>query len=69
MTGAADEPFTLCPWCEQKVDPDASGVHYAVQLIDAPAMGGQMHDFIEGLGGFFHPACDVPRGWRVKPKP
>jgi hypothetical protein len=60
-------PYTLCPQCNQKVDPGGVGVHYAVELQRVDTFGAT--DYIEGMGGFFHQHCSVLSGWRSKPKP
>ena len=62
-----DKPHTLCPTCRERIDPDDPGVIYAVEDQRLDTMGGR--DYVEGLGGFFHPDCGVPPGWRVKPQP
>jgi hypothetical protein len=52
--------FTVCPSCGRRVDPDADDVVYAVEQMDAPGFG-QVHDFIDGRGGFLHPGCPPER--------
>ena len=51
-----DEPFTDCPYCDKRVDPDAPGVVYARTRVDLPGFL-QAHDWQDGEGGFFHPLC------------
>jgi hypothetical protein len=61
--------FTLCPYCQQRVEPGADGVVYARKQVDAPGFG-QGHNFIDGVGGFFHPGCPPERiGWVRRPVP
>ena len=62
-----DEPYTLCPRCQQKVDPGGEGVTYAVEPKRIEAMGGSQ--WIDGEVGFFHPECFVLFGWSPRPKP
>jgi hypothetical protein len=60
-------PYTLCPRCGRKVDRNADGVHFAVELKRVDSFG--RTEYVEGMGGFFHPTCRIPSGWRAKPKP
>lgn len=64
---SADETYTLCPRCQRKVVPEDYAVHFAVELQRVDSFGGS--DWVEGVGGFFHPACAVLPGWRPKPYP
>jgi hypothetical protein len=64
-----DEPYTLCPYCEKRVDPDAPRVVFAVERRDVPGFG-QVHDFIDEKGGFFHPHCSPESmGWVRRHRP
>lgn len=36
----------VCPYCSKRVDPNASGVTYAVEIRS-----------LDGTGAFFHPGC------------
>jgi hypothetical protein len=56
VEGAAN---TRCPWCGKSVDPNAGGVHYAVQMMRVDTMG-PTTEYLEGMGGFFHPHCELP---------
>lgn len=49
------EIYTLCPYCGERVEPDEPGVVYAVEIREVRTFGGR--DFIDGMGGFFHPGC------------
>ena len=51
------ETYTLCPYCQEKVDPQDSGVRYGVEQVRIDRMGG--FDLIDGMGGFFHPGCPM----------
>jgi hypothetical protein len=44
--------FTLCPGCNQRVEPAAPGVIYAVPIQRADTMRGPQ--YYEGVGGYFH---------------
>jgi hypothetical protein len=69
MLGEMSAMFSLCPYCGEQVDPDAEGVVYARQQVDAPGFG-QKHDVIDGLGAFFHPMCPPESvGYARRPKP
>ena len=50
------EAITVCPYCERPVDPEAEGVVYAVEQPDMPGFARE-HDFVDGIGAFFHPDC------------
>jgi hypothetical protein len=66
--------FTLCPYCQQRVEPEADGVVYARERVDIGGGFGQTptHEIVEGKGGFFHPDCPPELiGWvrRSLPEP
>jgi hypothetical protein len=63
-----NETFTLCPYCREVVDPTDPNATYAVELRRADSFGGT--DWLEGLGGYFHPGCSPDAlGWHTKPRP
>lgn len=58
-----DEPYTLCPYCRERVEPDDPGVVYAVEQREILTMG-PTREIIDGIGGFFHPGCPPEAiGW------
>ena len=63
------EVYTLCPACRTRVEPDGSGVVYAVPIRHLETMGGT-HE-VEGLGAFFHSGCFSPfsDNWRRQQHP
>jgi hypothetical protein len=66
-----DEPYTLCPYCNRRVDPDEPGVIYAVEQVEVVTMGPNRTN-VDGIGGFFHPECSPEAiGWvrRERPAP
>jgi hypothetical protein len=65
------EPYTLCPRCHKRVEPDAPDVVYAREQVNVPGFG-QTDDWIDGMAGFFHPQCrPEDMGWvrRQRPEP
>ena len=64
-----DGTSTVCPYCDQPVEPDAPGVTYAVEIQKLPTMGGSM-TYIDGMGAFFHPECSPDAaGYAQHPHP
>jgi hypothetical protein len=64
-----EQPFTLCPGCNQRVDPDEPRVIYAVELKRIDTLRG--FDYVEGMGAVFHEG-HFPHSsgrWRQKPPP
>jgi hypothetical protein len=61
------ETYTLCPTCGQRVEPDEPGVHYGRELRRIDTFGGT--EYLDGIGGFFHARCALPRNWRAEPIP
>ena len=57
MSEPADESHTPCPFCRERVDPDAPGVRHGVELHKIPRRG--RYEYVEGLGGYFHPQCPM----------
>ena len=51
-----DQTYTVCPYCDRRVDPDAEGVVYAVEQREVTTMG-PTRTIIDGMGGWFHPEC------------
>jgi hypothetical protein len=63
------EPYTLCPYCKRRVDPDQAGVVYARKPVDLAGFG-QTHDWQDGEAAFFHPECSPEAvGYRRRPRP
>jgi hypothetical protein len=61
--------FMVCPYCGNRVEPDDEGVVYAREQKDVPGFG-QAHDYVDGIGGFFHPGCPPERvGYARRPLP
>jgi hypothetical protein len=50
-----NESFTVCPYCDERVDPNESGVTYAVEVRRIDTMGSTQ--YVDGMGAFFHPGC------------
>ena len=51
-------PFTTCPYCGRRVDPNVSGVTYGVAHANARGFG-ELEDIAVGRGAFFHPGCPM----------
>jgi hypothetical protein len=55
----SDESFTVCPYCDERVEPDDPNSVYAVEQVEVLTMG-PTREIIDGMGGYFHPG--VPAG-------
>ena len=62
-----DDDLPVCPNCHKHVDPHAEGVVYAVEQPDMPGFARE-HDFVDGLGAFFHADCP-PEAVNYVPQP
>jgi hypothetical protein len=63
------QPYTLCPYCGEKVDPNAPGVSYAVAIDEVITMG-SIRTLVDGMVGFFHPGCPPGAvGYSIRPPP
>jgi hypothetical protein len=51
-----DEPYTLCPYCNERIDPGDPTAVYAVERREVVTMG-PTRTMVDGIGGFFHPYC------------
>jgi hypothetical protein len=67
MVDDENKPFTLCPRCRQKVEPTDPDVHFAVEMRRIDSFGGT--EYVEGMGGYFHPDCRIPAEWKPKDMP
>jgi hypothetical protein len=64
----ADEPFTICGGCRQRVDPERDELIEAAEVVAVPTFG-DPHGTVEGLHVLFHPSCfpvGSPRYRRVR---
>jgi hypothetical protein len=52
----AEEPYAICEWCREEIDPEASDTLKAVELVPVPTFG-KPNDVAEGLGVLFHKDC------------
>ena len=69
MSADEEQPYTLCPYCDERVEPDAPGVVYAVEQVETLAMG-PTRTIVDGMGGFFHPGCSPEAvGYVRRPRP
>lgn len=78
---AEDGTFTVCPYCNQRVEPGDPGVTYGREQVKIASMtgseyidgmGGFLHpgEYFDGMGGFFHPSCPMgPVGYEPRPLP
>jgi hypothetical protein len=55
----SEEPYTVCRCCDERVEPDAPGVVYAVERHEVLSFWtmGPTRTIVDGMGGFFHPGC------------
>jgi hypothetical protein len=60
--------FKVCPYCDERVEPDEPGVTYAVKPLRMDTLGGS--SYVDGLGGYFHPGCSPGAiGWAPRDDP
>lgn len=63
------EPYTVCPSCRERVEPNHRATVYAVEQVDVPGFG-QAHDWIDGRSGYFHANCPPERiRYARRPRP
>jgi hypothetical protein len=66
---STEEPYTLCPDCGERVEPEAPGVHYGVEQREMRTFGPTV-EIVDGFGGFFHPGCSPEAvGYVRRPHP
>ena len=64
-----DETFTICPYCEQRVEPDDPGVVYAREQRVIETFG-PTREVVDATGGFFHAGCPPEAiGWVRRERP
>ena len=56
---ADDEPFPVCPRCEERVEPGAAEVIYAVERCEVITAlpWGPTRKAVDGMGRLFHAEC------------
>jgi hypothetical protein len=65
----ADESFTVCPVCRERVEPDDPDLVYGFEQVESVGMGPTRH-VSDGMGAYFHPACfRVAANYREAPRP
>jgi hypothetical protein len=63
------EPFTRCPDCDARIDPNDPDAIYAVEKVEIVAMGPTFHS-ADVIGGYFHASCSPEAaGYARRPRP
>ncbi len=68
---SSDKPYTVCPACGKRVEPDDPDVIHAVEVVAMPSFGKKERQHLEeGRSGLFCTGCSPEAvGYSRRPRP
>ena len=64
-----DQPYTKCPYCDERIEPDETVAVYAVERRKVTASG-PTYTWVDVIGGWFHEGCPPEAvGYARRPAP